>query len=76
VPDATLALKNSEGSFSATVPLWNAHPGWTEENGPAPLNRRRVKRLEVVVSPLPSGSTPTTDLVTFTIEWLPDAGLR
>lgn len=76
VPDAATALSSNKNSFSATVPLWNSHPGWTEENGPATLNRRRVKRLEVVVSPLASGSTPTTDLITFTIEWLPDAGMR
>jgi hypothetical protein len=32
-----------------------------------------VRRLEVVVSPMPSSSP---DLVTFTIQWLPDAGMR
>lgn len=76
VPAVGTALAGSTNTFSATVPLWGAHPGWTEENGPTTLNRRRVKRLEVVVSPLASGGTPTTDLVTFTIEWLADAGVR
>jgi hypothetical protein len=28
------------------------------------------------VSPVPSASRSMPDLITFTIEWLPDAGLR
>jgi hypothetical protein len=76
VPDEATALTANQSSFSATVPLWNAHPGWTEETGPTRLNPRRVKRLEVVVSPVPSASRSMPDLITFTIEWLPDAGLR
>ncbi len=76
VPEASTALKASASSFAATVPLWGPHPGWTEEAGATTLNRRRVKRLEVVVSPLAAGGTATSDLVTFTIEWLADAGVR
>jgi hypothetical protein len=73
VPAVGTALAGNTTSFTATVPLWGSHPGWTDESGTPSLNRRRVKRLEVVVSPLPSGPP---DLVTFTIQWLPDAGLR
>jgi len=73
VPSAATALAGDDQDFAATVALWGSHPGWTEESSPTPLNRRRVTRLEVVVSPLPSGPP---DLVTFNIEWLPDAGFR
>jgi hypothetical protein len=73
VPTSATALRAGAMSFAATVPLWGNHPGWTEESGPTALDRRRVRRLEVVVSPMPSSSP---DLVTFTIQWLPDAGMR
>lgn len=77
VPAAGTALSGNASSVAHTVPLWGAHPGWTEESGPMALNRRRVRSLEVVVSPRPTdGSPPAQDLVTFTLEWLPDAGLR
>ncbi|MCC6333847.1 MAG: putative metal-binding motif-containing protein [Myxococcales bacterium] len=74
VPEVGTALAASTTSFAATVPLWGAHPGWTEESGTVVLNRRRVTRLEVVVSPRPTDTG--ADLVTFTTEWLGDAGMR
>jgi hypothetical protein len=74
VPTATKALSGDTTSFAETVPLWGSHPGWTEESGTVTLDRQRVRRIEVVVSPRPSDTA--TDLVTFNIEWLPDAGMR
>jgi hypothetical protein len=60
------------GTVSDAVHFWSPESGWRVESGPLPLDRRRVRALELVVSPVP----PTAGLVTFTLEVRAGSGFR
>lgn len=77
IPDGTIALSGAPKNFAVTVPVAGSRPHWSEESGGA-LDRTQVKRIEVVVSPVPAKSpwSGDADIITFTIAWKPDAGVN
>lgn len=69
-PTGTQVLDGTR--FTKDLSLWNANAGWVVENGAVSLSRRAVRRIEIIVSPMP----PASGTVTFAIDFSRDAGFH